>query len=330
MKRFLQKKVPAPGTPRTEHSPGPCLNCGAMLRSDDLFCPQCGQKRIENEDVSFGKMIGESIMDYFHFDSKFFRTLIPLLFKPGWLTLEFMKGRRKTYAEPFKLFLVISVIFFLLLSLNKDDEEKPLTRNSAGTENPGKAHSMLTPNHIVFTSGGKTFRLEAQDSMKKEIDTIGIPAYVNKHYAGQGGVSKFVIRQILKIMIVKGQSFEAVLEHTASKLIFLLIPVFALLLKLLYIRRKRLYFEHLVFSLHLHSFFFIILILYLLIEFIVPVKLFFILILFLIYTFFAMKKFYGQKTGKTFGKLLLLSMTYLVIALPVFFFLLAAVAVLTY
>jgi len=59
--------------------------------------------------MSFRHLIGDSFLDYFHFDSKFFRTILPLLFKPGWLTLEYMKGRRKSYVEPFKLFLVISV-----------------------------------------------------------------------------------------------------------------------------------------------------------------------------------------------------------------------------
>jgi len=91
-------------------------------------CPLCGQKRLEREDMSFRHLIGESFLDYFHFDSKFFRTIVPLVLKPGKLSLEFMKGKRKSYVEPFRLFLVISIIYFLLLPFSKENDE-PRAKN---------------------------------------------------------------------------------------------------------------------------------------------------------------------------------------------------------
>jgi hypothetical protein len=131
-------------------------------------------------------------------------------------------------------------------------------------------------------------------------------------------------------MFSTGQSFTTVLEHTASKLIFLLIPVFAALLKLFYLRRKRLYFEHLIFSLHLHAFIFLLLILYLLIELIFPLNLFFIVMIILVYGFIALKNYYGQAFGKTLAKMLLICLSYLIIGVPLLFMLLVLVAVLSY
>jgi len=120
MKNLIRRKSVRPAKSSPHHTPGPCLNCGTYLWSNDLFCPKCGQKRLEREDMSFTRMIGESFLDYFHFDSKFFKTIFPLIFKPGKLTLEYMKGKRKTYVEPFRLFLVISIIYFLLLPLSRE------------------------------------------------------------------------------------------------------------------------------------------------------------------------------------------------------------------
>ncbi len=317
-----------PKTPVT-HEPGPCLNCGQHLWVNELFCPHCGQKRLEREDMSFSHLIGESFFDYFHFDSKFFRTILPLIYKPGWLTLEFMKGKRKAYVEPFKLFLVISVIYFLLLPMSKEStktEVNPVQSDAADLNlKNGKAELDKTQ----FTIEGVSISRSKQDSMRREIEVIGVKAYVDKHYSKEGPMGKFIIRQVCKIMVSKGQSLMTVIEHTASKLIFLLIPVFALLLKLFYLRRKRLYFEHLIFSLHLHAFFFLFLIACLLIEFFIPVRLMIILIVFLVYGFIALKQYYRQSFGKSLLKMFLITLSYLIIGLPVFFLLLGLVALLS-
>lgn len=316
--------------PKSHHMPGPCLNCGTSLLEDDLFCSNCGQKRLEREDMSFRHLIGESFLDYFHFDSKFFRTILPLLFKPGWLTLEYMKGKRKSFVEPFKLFLVISVIYFLLLPFGKEPEAEkinPVFSDSTVLQ-PGKKNTDLK--HVRFSLNGIPVSKSGRDSIKNEIDSIGLKGYVEKHFAKESGWTKLFIKQVLKIMISTGQSFTTVLEHTASKLIFLFIPIFAALLKLFYMRRKRLYFEHLIFSLHLHAFIFLLLILYLLMELIFPINLFFIIMVILVYGFIALKKYYGQALGKTMAKMLLISLSYLIIGFPLLFLLLILVAVLSF
>jgi len=327
MKRMFRKKTIAE-KPRLPQEPGPCLNCGTYLSEDDLFCSHCGQKRLEREDMSFRHLIGDSFLDYFHFDSKFFRTILPLLYRPGWLTLEYMKGRRKSYVEPFKLFLVISVIYFLLLPFSKDEPENlSPTRSESNIQQPAKKTGL---SKTSFSLNGVSLSKSGRDSIKNEIDSIGLKGYVEKHFAKESIWTKVFIKQVLKIMLSTGQSLITVLEHTASKLIFLFIPVFAALLKLFYIRRKRLYFEHLIFSLHLHAFIFLLFILYLLIELIFPLNIFFIIMIILIYGFIALKKYYGQAFGKTLAKMLLISLSYLIIGIPLFFILLLMVAVITF
>jgi len=324
MKNLPRRKQTGLEKPKPHHPPGPCLNCGTYLGRDDYFCPHCGQKQLEKEDLSFQHIIGESFFDYFHFDSKFFRTLFPLMYKPGFLTQEFMKGKRKSYVEPFRLFLVISVIYFLLLPLGRDaeSEKDPADRtqpsNVTGSAHPKKLFS--------YTLKGKPVSAARQDSIRREIDTVGIKHYVNKEFAKDGWVVKVLMKQALKIVIYSGESFTTVLEHTASKMIFLLIPFFALLLKLFSLRSKRLYYEHLIFSLHIHAFVFMLLIIVFLIEFLVPVRMAIIIVISLVYLFFALKRNYGFSTGKSLRKLFLIMLFYFIIALPVFFILLILVS----
>ena len=325
MKKLILRKPVAVEKPKPEHHPGPCLNCGCYLDADTLFCPQCGQKRLEHEDMSFSHLIGESFLDYFHFDSKFFRTITPLIIKPGWLTIEYMKGRRKTFVEPFKLFLVISVIYFLLLPLGGEPSHEPQVSGKPAIS--GKAGHEANSSKQTYSIEGVTVNEPSRDSMRRQIDNIGMKAYVDRRFAKYSWPVKIWIRQVIKIMIYSGESFNSTLEHTASKMIFLLIPFFALLLKLFYRKSMQLYFEHLIFSLHLHSFFFLVFIATLLVEFMVNVSLVIIVTILLVYLFFALKRNYGESTGRTLRKLFMLTLVYCIIALPVFMLLLIFVAV---
>ena len=275
--------------------------------------------------MSFTRMIGESFLDYFHFDSKFFKTIFSLIFKPGKLTLEYMKGKRKTYVEPFRLFLVISIIYFLLLPLSretKNDQDKVNKTYPAKTQQKAS-----DSNQYTYTVNDIPTSLAGRDSIKREIDSVGLKKYVDKHYAKDNWVEQLMRRQAYKIFIYSQQSFSTVLEHTASKMIFLLIPVFALLLKLLYFRSKRLYYEHLIFSLHTHAFVFLLMIAILIIEFIVPVKMVILITISLVYLFLAIKRNYTETVGKTLGKFFLLILFYCIIGLPIFFLLLILVSI---
>src|ERR1700739_2754377 len=89
-----------------------CLNCGTILKGH--FCHNCGQENLELKE-NFVAMMEHAVSDYFHFDHLFFHTLKPLLFKPGYLTVEYMAGRRAQYLHPVKMYIFISIVYFLLL-----------------------------------------------------------------------------------------------------------------------------------------------------------------------------------------------------------------------
>ena len=90
-----------------------CPNCDTALRSEDRFCPHCGQAAIG--DGSLKGFLEQFLGDYFTFDSKIIRSLVPLLFSPGKLTQEYLVGRRARYIPPLRMFIFLSVIFFLVI-----------------------------------------------------------------------------------------------------------------------------------------------------------------------------------------------------------------------
>ncbi len=269
---------------------------------------------MQREDLSFLHLIRESFLDYFHLDSKLTSSLYPLFFRPGFLTTEFLGGKRVKFIPPFKMFLVITVIYFLLHSLIVSFEpEKPV--KAAGKNEAGR-----------LIIGGIDLSGAGSDSLRQIVDSVGLKSYVDQRWKDQPGWTRYLIRKALKISMNTGENFNSVLQHNASRIVFVLIPVFALLLKLLYIRRKRLYFDHLIFSLHIHSFLFLLMILAMFTERIFPHTTLALLLLTGIYLFLAMRRVYGQTRKKTLGKLTLLGLGYLVVALPVFIIVLALVS----
>src|SRR5262249_14735689 len=89
-----------------------CANCGATLTGE--YCQTCGQKRFSRHDLTLRHFAEHAIHEVTHLDSsKILRTLAALVFKPGWLTKEYLAGRRERYVNPIRLYLTISAVFFL-------------------------------------------------------------------------------------------------------------------------------------------------------------------------------------------------------------------------
>lgn len=90
-----------------------CPNCSAKLEKTWRFCPACGQ---ENEErvVPFRVLVGDFLSDFLTFDSRFFRTILPFLFKPGVVTRDYLKGKRMTYVAPMRILLFGCVLLFAL------------------------------------------------------------------------------------------------------------------------------------------------------------------------------------------------------------------------
>ncbi len=93
-----------------------CLNCGAELRLTDKYCPQCSQLNTTKQ-LSLKDFFGEFFSSIFVYDSRLRYTLKDLLFKPGVITRNYVNGQRLKYANPFRFFLSISIVYFLLQGL---------------------------------------------------------------------------------------------------------------------------------------------------------------------------------------------------------------------
>jgi hypothetical protein len=257
---------------------GPCANCGD--ETPGRYCPSCGQARRERL-ASLREMLADFVDDQLSLNSRLPRTVGLLLLHPGALTREYLQGRIARYIRPFRLYLGASVLFFVLLSLQRGGPD-----TNVGQQEGAPA---VTP----AASGGKSW----VDDIQLE---TGIPS-IDRRVAAKKERYRYVR---------PGEAFRSVtdefLEYVPT-MVFLLLPVYALLLKLLYLRRRRLYVEHFVFALHLHAFVFALFTLMLLTGGFLSELL---TLWMMVYIFLAMRRVYGQSWLKTGVKYVVLGWSY--------------------
>lgn len=107
-----------------------CKNCETKLDKGFKFCPNCGQEH-KDKVVHFKQFILDFLGDYFTFDSLIIRSVRPLLFRPGFLTKEFIAGKRVKYIPPLRMFIFISIVFFLILGPVNQTIEMEKTEEAA-------------------------------------------------------------------------------------------------------------------------------------------------------------------------------------------------------
>lgn len=294
---------------------GNCPNCNTKLETGFRFCPDCGQKRLTRDDFSFRHFVVHSVIDYFHIDGGFLKSLKYLFLKPGMLTNQFLEGKRNSFVHPIKMLMFITILYFLVVGLEM----------SLSHETAGKPPIETRKSDITFTLSGKKILI---DSLRYQVGTQGIDHFIDSVDPQAG----FFTRKIAKGMaLLMMDGYDAMLEklvHKSSKVVFILIPVLALLLKLLYIRRKRMYYDHLIFAVNFHSFLFVMLLLYAVFDlFGLHLNIFVFISCILVYLYVALYQVYRQTYLKTLFKGLLIVSSYLLVAIPVFFFLLLVFSV---
>ncbi|RMF61000.1 MAG: DUF3667 domain-containing protein, partial [Calditrichaeota bacterium] len=89
-----------------------CPTCGERFSGN--FCAHCGEKKIDRNEFSLRYNFSKFLSKLTNLDSRFFRTLVILLTRPGFLTQEYVRGRRKPYLSPLKLFFMINAIYFFV------------------------------------------------------------------------------------------------------------------------------------------------------------------------------------------------------------------------
>lgn len=98
----------------TDNNKITCKSCDSFLNG--IYCSDCGEKVVSDKDFSLKSLFNQSLGAITSLDSKFLITFISLFFKPGKLTREFVLGRRKRYMQPFQVFVLSNLVFFLFLT----------------------------------------------------------------------------------------------------------------------------------------------------------------------------------------------------------------------
>src|SRR5690554_1400176 len=113
-----------------------CLNCSHPLDRSDVYCPYCSQLN-SNKQLSVRDFLAEFLGSVLVYDSRLRHTLRELLFHPGQITRNYVAGQRLKYANPFRFFLSVSIIYFLIkgfFGAGDPSERKSLSEIAASAD----------------------------------------------------------------------------------------------------------------------------------------------------------------------------------------------------
>jgi hypothetical protein len=264
-----------------------CLNCGTALAGP--FCHYCGQPD-RNLMRFFPVLLRDFLEDFLDLDSRFMRTIKPLLFHPGRLTRDYLEGRRFRYTPPMRLYLFTSIVFFVLaalLSVNAlqmnvgpgsssdivtiqtDSAEEAerlrqtveglpeILRNSIEVRSPEEREEEFTTEDLELQ-----FNDEPWDRETNPLRLPLVPDAFNEWINDEIEQSPEKAREINENPRLIVEKILDLLPAT----IFVMLPVVALIFKFWYLFARRYYIEHLILALHNHAFIFLCLTVALLLE----------------------------------------------------------------
>jgi hypothetical protein len=327
-----------------------CLNCGT--ETTGRYCPACGQENIEPKQTVW-HLVSHFFSDITHFDGKFFSTVKDLFIKPGFLSKEYRIGRRASYLDPIRMYIFTSAFFFIVFFSFVNTNKMPvgndvknlydpeLLTQLAEAKTPRDSLEVLAEynkvaNSFINSNRDSSQKLEHKRFFKnfqsvESYDSMQKALPVEKK---DGWLKKRVTERILVIEHrfdkERGEFIRELANnfiHNFPKMLFISLPVFALILKLLYVRRKQFYYvDHGIFAIHLYIFSFLILLIYFMFTEIqthtgwrwigwltaaVAIYPF-------IYYYKAMRRFYEQGRAKTVMKYFLLFLLSFIVLLIIF------------
>ena len=347
-----------------------CPNCEKEYQEGFQFCPHCGQK--SNDELTIGILFYNTISNYFSFDARFFKSFIPLLFKPGYLAKRFIEGKRLLYLHPAQMYLFISVVFFFLFSfIQREQEQKLDALLSNGFEfqegmdsldvnkdldsvafenivNPIKDNQkalgindedMKVLDSEVKLKGANQPKIDSFDFHRQKVDSlISAKAPNDEIYRAMGlsedagKLKRKFYAQILKFYKQRGGGILSAFYDTIPIALFILLPIFAFILKLLFYKTGS-YAYHLVFSFYFFSFLFTVFSLVLLTNFIIDIPDWIdwsIVLSTILYLFLAVKHFYNKGWFVSLFKTGLATFVYFTIVIPIAFVIIAISAFMFY
>jgi hypothetical protein len=320
-----------------ESSPD-CLNCGSQLRGQ--YCAACGQ-RSRSRLISLWELISDAFGDLFEIDSRLWQTLIPLLTRPGSLTHDYLQGRRARYMPPFRMYLVLSLLFFVVAFFDpREDLGLLFESEPQAASDEAKSPAEETAQEILdeLAEEGLINRVEVPEGAEDaeeglrivfDDDEVGSADECDVDASDIEDMPAWLARRLSperlnhiceRIFDDDGRALADNLLDNVPAALIILLPLMAFVLKALYPLSKRYYVEHLLFFVHFHAFFFLILtlqILFLRLATLLRVPeavaaLTVVIAAFYVpaYLFVAMRRVYGQGRFITFLKYVILVVAY--------------------
>jgi len=257
------------------------------------FCSQCGQAAVAPL-PTLRQLLSELVATLTNADSRLWRTLWALLFKPGQISKAYVQGQRKHVLPPFRLYLIISLVFFMVLGLDNqraDPDEVPLVE-------------------VEVTETSETVPDEPGGGI--DCTKLNYSGFAEEH------IRPRLIAACEQALQDKGAFFSARFVNNIPTAMFILMPLFAGFMQLWYWRPRHLFVEHLIFQVFNHSALFLMAATLSIISWALPYQaggyIALVLLLWaLAYCYFSLKNHYGQGRWMTLWKLSSLAMVYLVL-----------------
>jgi hypothetical protein len=298
----------------SSNSAGVGKNCGTSV-SRQNFCANCGQKS-DTHLLSFRELLHELADGLFDLDSRIWRSLLPLAFQPGKLTSEYLAGKRMRFLPPFRLYLILSLLFFFIPNNELDPDQKFDASN-----NPVVSLEQLGNNELA-----SEIREEIQQEMENARlernagDDVGVDEQCNFSILNQDSFFTALVRNACLMMNEDSEKLSEQIEESIPIMMLLGLPLVALMMKPFYAFSGRYYIEHVIFLFHVHAFYFLISIIMSITSILghtygfllTPMNWLNIIAGWYIpvYIFYAMKNVYGESGLKTFTKAFFLLIAY--------------------
>ena len=237
-------------TTDTAHPPNSCANCGHRLAVWDKFCSQCGQDTA-NHPPSLWEFVHEFLLHYVAFEGRLWKSLWGLLAKPGYLTAEYLAGRKQRYVLPLRLILTLGLAFFLTLKLSgvaslegMVEADRQASRSAAAAQAAGVPASAIKASPAA----------SSPESDEDDATVIGLPeAWSRQLPEGIQARIKATNERARKDWRAELGRIGQTMLGLAPYAVLCSLPFYAGLLALVYWRRRMPYGLHFVFAMHLHA-----------------------------------------------------------------------------
>ena len=328
--RIERRVLTAAGAGDEGLAPPRCLNCGHVLHGQ--YCGICGQ-RSSSRLISLWGLIAEGLGDLLDMDSRLWRTLRALLLRPGYLTAEYLEGRRAKFMPPFRMYLAFSLLFFITAFFGMNDiqvmfdadadQAAQELEQAVGTARDVRQGASTSPEDGEEPTSAEVDGDAASQSAGQEEDFTGVCDDMELQIGGWLGerLTEARLREACRRVVAdRGRDLAKALIDDLPTALFAFLPLLAFVLKLLYPLSRRYYVEHLLFIVHYQSFVFLVLTLQVLLARLVDLVGSFgwiadlsgIVVAFYIpvYLFRSMRRVYRQGFLVTFAKFVALSAAY--------------------